>query len=49
MGGDPIEWGIETIGHQVKLAARLATARTMATFVRRYPDFDSKAVARRRH
>jgi hypothetical protein len=36
---------IETIGDLVKLAPRLATARTMATLLRRYRDFDAKAVA----
>jgi hypothetical protein len=34
-----------TIGDLVKLAPRLATARTMATLLRRYRDFDAKAVA----
>jgi hypothetical protein len=36
---------IETIGDLVKLAPRLATARTMATLLRRYRDFDARAVA----
>jgi len=36
---------IETIGDLVKLAPRLAPARTMATLLRRYRNFDAKAVA----
>lgn len=36
---------IETIADLVKLAPRLATARTMAMLLRRYRDFDARAVA----
>jgi hypothetical protein len=36
---------IQTIGDLVKLAPRLAPARTMATLFRRYRDLDARAVA----